>query len=67
MQIKASSPKHYITQLPEEHKATVLRFARSIVRQEDTRNRGSSFNAKDFKLEDYLDLMKEQNAKVEIS
>lgn len=47
-------------------KEHIRRFARSIVRQEDTRNRGSSFNAKDFRIDDYLELMQTQNAEVKL-
>ncbi len=47
-------------------KDQVRRFARSIVRQEDTRNRSGSFNAKDFRLEKYLELVQAQNVKVEL-
>ncbi len=46
------------------NKEHVRRFARSIVRQEDTRNRGSNFNAKEFKVEDYLHVIKKQNAQL---
>jgi uncharacterized protein (TIGR00369 family) len=47
-------------------KEHVRRFARSIVRQEDSRNRVSSFNAKEFKLEDYLSLVKEHHVQVDL-
>lgn len=42
----------------------VRRFSRSIARQEQTRKRSTKFNASDFKIEDHLDTLKHQNAKV---
>jgi uncharacterized protein (TIGR00369 family) len=42
----------------------VRRFSRSIARQEQTKKRSTKFNASDFKIEDHLDTLKHQNAKV---
>lgn len=44
----------------------VRRFARSIARQEQSRKRTSRFNASDFKLEDHIELIKSQNAMIEL-
>lgn len=44
----------------------VRRFARSIARQEQSRKRSSRFNASDFKLEDHIELIKSQNASIEL-
>lgn len=45
---------------------TVRRFARSIARQEQARNRSNNFKASEFKIEEHLELIKTQNAKVEL-
>lgn len=47
-------------------KESVRRFARSIARQEQTKTRSSRFNSADFKIEEHIDLVKTQNAKVEL-
>ena len=47
-------------------KAEIRRFARSIVRQEEAKNRTSRFDRNTFKVEDYLQLFKESNSKIEI-
>ena len=47
-------------------KAEIRRFARSIVRQEEAKNRTSRFDRNTFKVEDYLPLFKESNSKIEI-
>jgi len=44
----------------------VRRFARSITRQNEARNRVSRFKNKIFKTEDYLDLLKDSNSKIDI-
>lgn len=47
-------------------KNKVRRFARSIVRQEQAKNRTSEFKTSEFKMELYLDSLKNQNAKIEV-
>jgi uncharacterized protein (TIGR00369 family) len=44
----------------------VRRFARSVVRQKEGRNRSSRFSKKNFEIEKYLELLKGQNVKLEI-
>lgn len=44
----------------------VRRFARSIVRQEQARHRSTRFNASEFKIEEHLEVIKQQNAKLEL-
>lgn len=43
---------------------SIRRFARSIARQEQAKNRSSRFHASEFKVEEHLDLIKNQNAKI---
>ena len=45
---------------------TVRRFARSIARQEQAKNRSSKFKSSEFKMEDHLDAIKNQNVKLEL-
>lgn len=45
---------------------SVRRFARSIARQEQTRKRSSRFKSSEFKIEEHIELMKTQNAKIEL-
>ena len=45
---------------------SVRRFARSMARQEQSRKRSSRFNASDFKLEEHLDSVKSQNARLDL-
>jgi uncharacterized protein (TIGR00369 family) len=47
-------------------KDKVRRFARSITRQEQARNRVSNFKTSEFKMELYLDSLKNQNVKLEL-
>jgi len=47
-------------------KESVRRFARSLARQEQARKRSSKFKASEFKIEEHLDLIKTQNAKIEL-
>jgi hypothetical protein len=47
-------------------KSEIRRFARSIVRQKDGRNRTSRFNSKIFKIEDYIDLFDNSNSIIEM-
>ncbi|WP_027138751.1 acyl-CoA thioesterase [Gaetbulibacter saemankumensis] len=45
---------------------SVRRFARSIERQQQAKRRSTKYNSSEFKLEDYIDIVKEQNVKVEL-
>lgn len=47
-------------------KAEIRRFARSIVRQEEGKNRTSRFDKNTFKAEDYLPIFQGSNSKVEL-
>jgi len=42
----------------------VRRFARSIRRQEETENRNNAFSESEFKVSDYLEELKQENAKL---
>ncbi|MDD7884880.1 acyl-CoA thioesterase [Flavivirga sp. 57AJ16] len=44
---------------------SIRRFSRSIARQEQAKNRSNRFKASEFKINDYLDLLKGHNTKVE--
>lgn len=44
----------------------VRHFARSIKRQEQSKNRSKTFDAENFKVEEYLDLLVGQNAQVKL-
>ena len=45
---------------------SVRRFARSIARQEQARTRSSRFNSSDFKIDEHIELIKIQNAKLDL-
>ena len=47
-------------------KQSVRRFARSITRQEQAKNRSSKFKPSEFKIEEHIELIKTQNAKLEL-
>ena len=47
-------------------KAEIRRFTRSVVRQQEGKNRTSRFSSKIFKTEDYLPLLETQNVKIEL-
>ncbi|SFD22198.1 acyl-CoA thioesterase [Algibacter pectinivorans] len=49
-----------------DSKQSIRRFARSIARQEQTRTRSTRFNSSEFKMEEHLDLIKTQNATIEL-
>ncbi|WP_396603367.1 acyl-CoA thioesterase [Algibacter sp. R77976] len=49
-----------------DDKQSVRRFARSIARQEQAKTRSNKFNSSEFKIEEHLDLIKSQNAKIEL-
>lgn len=49
-----------------DSKNKVRRFARSLARQEQAKNRTTAFRTAEFKMELYLDSIKEQNTKIEI-
>jgi uncharacterized protein (TIGR00369 family) len=44
----------------------VRRFARSIIRQEQSRTRSNQFKSSEFKMKEHLEFIKTQNAKIEI-
>ncbi len=46
---------------------SVRRFSRSIARQEQAKSRSNRFKSSEFKIEDYLDLLKNHNAKIKIA
>lgn len=48
-------------------KAEIRRFARSIIRQQESKNRTSRFDKSTFKIDDYLPLFEESNSKFEIN
>ena len=45
---------------------SIRRFARSIARQEQARKRSSRFKASEFKVEEHIEFIKTQNAKIEL-
>ncbi|MHA7944497.1 acyl-CoA thioesterase [Formosa sp. 3Alg 14/1] len=45
---------------------SIRRFARSIKRQKQARKRSENFNSIDFKIEEYLDEVREHNVKIEL-
>jgi uncharacterized protein (TIGR00369 family) len=45
---------------------SVRRFARSIARQEQSKTRSSRFKSSEFKVEEHIDFIKTQNAKIEL-
>jgi len=47
-------------------KNKVRRFARSIARQEQAKNRTTAFRTSEFKMELYLDSLKDQNTKIDL-
>ncbi|WP_299672279.1 acyl-CoA thioesterase [uncultured Polaribacter sp.] len=47
-------------------KDEIRRYARSIVRQNEGRNRTSRFSSKVFKIEDYLALLEQSNSKIKL-
>ncbi|MBP0903294.1 acyl-CoA thioesterase [Mariniflexile gromovii] len=50
-----------------DSKDKVRRYARSIARQEQAKNRTTAFRTSEFKMELYLDSLKDQNAKIEVT
>ena len=46
---------------------SVRRFARSIARQQQAKKRSNKFKSSEFKIDEHLELIKTQNAKLEIS
>ncbi len=48
-------------------KDSIRRFSRSITRQEQAKTRSNRFKASEFKISDHLELLKNQNTKIEIS
>ena len=47
-------------------KESVRRFARSIIRQEQTKTSDKSFHSSEFKMEEYLETIKKHNALIEL-
>lgn len=45
---------------------SVRRFSRSIERQEQAKHRSTKFRSSEFKMDDYLEIIKAQNAKLEL-
>ncbi len=43
---------------------SIRRFSRSITRQEQSKKRSNSFKASEFKMDDYIELLENHNAKV---
>lgn len=48
-------------------KQEVRRYTRSIVRQEQAKNRGNEFDAKEFNMKDHLKSLEQQNVKLDLS
>lgn len=48
-----------------DNKQSIRRFARSIARQQQSRKRSSRFKSSEFKIEEHIEFIKTQNAKVE--
>jgi uncharacterized protein (TIGR00369 family) len=48
-------------------KQSIRRFARSIARQEQSKNRSTKFKPSEFKVEEHIELIKTHNARVELS
>jgi len=46
---------------------SIRRFARSIARQEQARKRSNKFKASKFKIDEYLDILKNHNTKIELT
>ena len=47
-------------------KDSVRRFSRSIKRQEQAKHRSTRFKSSEFKMDEYLDIIKKHNAKIEL-
>ncbi|WP_198027604.1 acyl-CoA thioesterase [Seonamhaeicola sp. S2-3] len=47
-----------------DSKQSIRRFSRSIARQEQARTRTTKFKPEEFKIQDYLELLKTHNAKI---
>lgn len=47
-------------------KQEIRRFTRSVIRQEEAKNRTSRFSSKVFNADEYIDLLKSQNVKIEL-
>jgi len=48
-------------------KAEIRRFARSIIRQQESKNRTSRFDKNTFKIDDYLSYFEGSNSKIELN
>ncbi|MFY0713091.1 acyl-CoA thioesterase [Seonamhaeicola sp. NFXS20] len=49
-----------------DSKQSVRRFSRSIARQEQAKTRTTKFKSEEFQIQDYLELLKKHNAKIEL-
>ena len=49
-----------------DSKQSIRRFARSIARQEQAKKRSNNFKSSEFKIEEHLEFIKTQNAKIEL-
>jgi hypothetical protein len=45
---------------------SIRRFSRSVQRQKEARNRSNSFKRSEFKINDYLTILANHNAKIEL-
>jgi len=48
------------------NKQEIRRFTRSVIRQQEAKNRTSRFSTKVFNTDEYIDLLKKQNTKIEL-
>ena len=48
------------------NKQEIRRFTRSVIRQQESKNRTSRFSSKIFNADDYMELLKTQNSKIEL-
>ncbi|WP_136481872.1 acyl-CoA thioesterase [Cognatitamlana onchidii] len=49
-----------------DNEQSIRRFARSIARQEQAKKRSTKFKASEFKMEEHIELIRTQNAKIEL-
>ena len=49
-----------------DNEQSIRRFARSIARQEQTKKRSSRFKSSEFKIDEHIEFIKTQNAKIEL-
>ncbi|MEC3908371.1 acyl-CoA thioesterase [Tamlana sp. 2201CG12-4] len=46
---------------------SIRRFARSIARQDQAKKRSTKFKSSEFKIEEHMEILKKQNAKIELT